>query len=50
MINNLSTRITEKLISSNTVKQEDRDLYIYGIFMLLSQLMFILLTVIFGLE
>lgn len=49
MINNLSTRITEKLISSNTVKQEDRDLYIYGIFMLLSQLMFILLTVIFGL-
>ena len=49
MINNLSTRITEKLISSNIVKQEDRDLYIYGIFMLLSQLMFILLTVVFGL-
>lgn len=48
MINNLSTRITEQLISSNTIKQEDRDLYIYGIFMLLSQLMFILLTVAFG--
>lgn len=49
MINNLSTHITEKLISSNTIKQEDKDLYIYGIFMLLSQLMFILLTVAFGL-
>lgn len=49
MINNLATHITEKLISSNTIKPEDRDLYIYGIFMLLSQLLFILLTVVFGL-
>ena len=49
MINNLATHITEKLISSNTIKPEDRDLYIYRIFMLLSQLLFILLTVVFGL-
>lgn len=49
MINKLSTRLTEKLLSNGTICDEDKELYIYGLFMLLSQLMFFIITCIFGL-
>lgn len=49
MINNLSVYFTEKLLSNGTINDEDKELYIYGLFMLLSQLMFFGITCIFGL-
>ena len=49
MINNLSVYFTEKLLSNGTINDEDKELYIYGLFMLLSQLMFFIITCIFGL-
>ncbi len=49
MINNLSVYFTEKLLSNGTINDEDKELYIYGLFMLLSQLMFFVITCIFGL-
>lgn len=49
MINKLSSRLTEKLLSNGTICDEDKELYIYGLFMLLSQLMFFIITCIFGL-
>lgn len=49
MISKLSTRLTEKLLSNGTISNEDKELYIYGLFMLLSQLMFFIIACIFGL-
>lgn len=49
MINNLSVYFIEKLLSNGTINDEDKELYIYGLFMLLSQLMFFVITCIFGL-
>ena len=46
MINKLSTFFTEKLLSNGTIR--DKELYIYGLFMLLSQLMFFIIACIFG--
>lgn len=48
MINKLSTFFTEKLLSNGTISDEDKELYIYGLFMLLSQLMFFIIACIFG--
>lgn len=48
MINKLSTFFTEKLLSTGTISDEDKELYIYGLFMLLSQLMFFIIACIFG--
>lgn len=48
MISKLSTRLTEKLLSNGTISDEDKELYIYGLFMLLSQLMFFIIAYIFG--
>lgn len=49
MINKLSNYLTEKLLSNGTISDEDKELYIYGLFMLLSQIMFFIITCIFGL-
>lgn len=49
MISKLSTRLTEKLLSNGTISNEDKELYIYGLFMLLSQLMFFIIACIYGL-
>lgn len=48
MINKLSTFFTEKLLSNGTINDEDKELYIYGLFMLLSQLVFFIIACIFG--
>lgn len=49
MINNLAEQLVKKLISSSIINEEDRELYAYGLFILLSQLMFFIITAVFGL-
>ena len=49
MISKLSNYLTEKLLSNGIIIDEDKELYIYGLFMLLSQLMFFIIACIFGL-
>lgn len=49
MINNLSEKLTEKLLSSGSINEDDRELYVYGFFMLLSQLMYLIFSCILGL-
>lgn len=49
MISKLSARLTDKLLSNGTIGDEDKELYIYGLFMLLSQFMFFIIACIFGL-
>lgn len=48
MINKLSEFLTKKMLSNNTINDEDKELYVYGLFMLLSQLMFFIIACIFG--
>lgn len=49
MINNLSIKLTNKLISKGSITENKRELYIYGFFMLISHLMYLVLTIILGL-
>ena len=49
MITHLSEFFTEKLISDGNIAKEDRELYVYGFFMLLSQLMYLIIVCILGL-
>ncbi len=49
MINNLSKRLTDKLLSNGTITEDERELYIYGFFMLLSHIMYLILVCIVGL-
>lgn len=49
MINNLSAYIVDKLVSKGTVTEDERELYIYGLFMIFSHLMYLVLAIIFGL-
>lgn len=49
MINNLSKRITERLLLSGTINQEDQELYTYGFFMLISQLIYLIFVILLGL-
>lgn len=49
MISKLSDYVTEKLLSSGIIGDEDKELYVYGLFMLISHLMFFIITCIFGL-
>lgn len=49
MISKLSTNLTERLLSNGAISEEDKDLYIYGLFMLISHLIFFIIACIFGL-
>ncbi|MFR5875297.1 MAG: accessory gene regulator ArgB-like protein [Eubacterium sp.] len=49
MISKLSTCLTEKLLLNGTIGEEDKELYIYGLFMLISHLMFFVISCVFGL-
>lgn len=49
MISKLSAFFTEKLLLNGTIEEEDKELYIYGLFMLFSHLMFFVVACIFGL-
>lgn len=49
MINNLSSRLTDRLIDKGSITKDDRELYIYGFFILLSHIMYFSLSAFFGL-
>lgn len=49
MINKLSKYFTDKLFLNGAITEEEQELYTYGFFMLLSQLMYLVLACIFGL-
>ncbi len=49
MLNKLSKVFTDKLLVNGAITEEQQELYIYGFFMLLSQLMYLILACIFGL-
>ena len=48
MISKISEQLAEKMLSSGTISDEDKELYVYGLFMLLSQLMFFIIACFFG--
>lgn len=48
MINKLSKAIANKLTKSGTINSEDYDIYVYGLFMLISQIIFSILILILG--
>lgn len=48
MSTDLAKRLTKMLIASGTVKEEDRELYEYGCFLLISRGLFLLATVLMG--
>lgn len=48
MISKLSRLLTERMLSSGTICEADKELYVYGLFMLLSQIMFFIITCTFG--
>lgn len=48
MISSLSSIITEALYKSQVIAEEDKELYIYGFFVLLSKGLFFLVSAIFG--
>lgn len=49
MINKLSCQITNKLLNNGSISDEEKDLYIYAFFMLLSSIMYFILSGIIGL-
>ena len=49
MISKLSAYLTEKMLSNGTISEEDKELYIYGLFMLISHLVFFIISCVFGL-
>lgn len=48
MISRLAEKAVDAVSSKNSIGQDERELYIYGFFMLFSKLFFFLLTVIYG--
>lgn len=48
MISRLSSIITEALYKSRVIEEADREVYVYGFFVLLSQGLFFLITALFG--
>lgn len=49
MLNKLSVLLTEKMLQKGSITKEDRELYVYGSFMLLSHLLYLVLICIVGL-
>lgn len=49
MINNLSAQLTNRLIAKGTISENEQELYCYGFFILLSQLLYFILAAVFGL-
>lgn len=48
MISKLSAKIAGILIEHSTIKNEDKELYTYGFFMLLSQILYFIITIAIG--
>lgn len=49
MISKLSAKLTEKLLLKQSITEDERELYVYGFFIFLSHLLYLVLTSIFGL-
>lgn len=49
MITHISIALTDKLIANNIVSSDERELFIYGFFVLISHFMYLLINVILGL-
>lgn len=49
MLNNLAKHLADKLLLIGSITKDERELYIYGFFMLLSNLMYLILACFFGL-
>lgn len=49
MISNLSKKVVKKLIASGNISSSERELYEYGIFILMSNILYIVVTAILGL-
>lgn len=48
MISKLSNRITQSLLKRNIILDEDKELYDYGLFMIISYIVFSLISMLFG--
>lgn len=48
MIGKLSSKISDLLIRKSVIDSEDQELYVYGFFILLSQILYFIIAVIFG--
>ncbi len=49
MINNLVLKITEKMFKSGSISEQEKELYIYGLFMIISQAVFFAFSCALGL-
>lgn len=48
MISKLSNRITQSLLNRNVILDEEKELYDYGLFMIISYMTFFLISILFG--
>jgi accessory gene regulator B len=48
MINKLSVKLADRLLSKGTIEEQDKDIYIYGMFMLLSYTFYFSITILLG--
>ncbi len=48
MINNLAKRFADRLLANGSISEDEQELYIYGLFMLLSSLMYLILACFLG--
>ena len=48
MINNLSTHLVDKLISKGNITEDERELYIYGLFISISHILYWIIAIILG--
>lgn len=48
MINNLAKRFADRLLANSSISEDEQELYIYGLFMLLSSLMYLILACFLG--
>lgn len=48
MINKISSKIVEILIKHSLVENEDKELYLYGFFILLSQILYFIIVITIG--
>lgn len=49
MISNLSERLADKLLLNQSISKEERELYVYGFYIMFSHLFYLVLASIFGL-
>lgn len=48
MINNLSSKLVCKMVDNSIINNADRELYLYGFFILFSQILYFIFTIIFS--